>query len=409
MSAVGDMFQFSGELFQESVFNVNRKHFTGFMWVASLDKKTCLECIPLDGKIWTEGPNDGDGPVVFPDGDAMVIEGKPPPQPLHPNCRCVMVPVMKGMEEQYRSPSYAEWLSRRNDEELMDILGPSRFRLWKAGYRISDFLRDGRVLTLKEMGQKRLFRKTVRRRLADGTLTDGIEPPAPTVHNFPTIHGRIQWERLSRDEVHEALAFVTGLPVENIDLSKMSIELRNMVAPEIEAMFLRYPMLRAHVTRIGMETARRKGSLAFVRSGKELHFDPSGMSSRGHVESVFNKAVELGHFPAGTNARGIIPHEIGHLLDEILSNRLHNSSIVNSDAWRTTYSFHLLRDARAQFGIRAKQQKQWLRDNLSGYATTDALEFLSEALNEFHTSPNPRPLASWVGRRVMDDLRRLGL
>jgi len=100
---------------------------------------------------------------VFPGGDAMVIEGKPPPQPLHPNCRCVMVPVMKGMEEQYRSPSYAEWLSRRNDEELMDILGPARFLLFKRGFTPDRFvIRDGRVLTLKELGVKRLTRKSVR-------------------------------------------------------------------------------------------------------------------------------------------------------------------------------------------------------------------------------------------------------
>lgn len=53
----GDMFQFTGEVIRDNIFDVNRERFPGFMWVAALDHKTCKICAYLDGKIYSEAPN----------------------------------------------------------------------------------------------------------------------------------------------------------------------------------------------------------------------------------------------------------------------------------------------------------------------------------------------------------------
>ena len=165
-----DIFQFSGNLIRESVFDVNRAHFSGFMWVACLDYSTCLVCASLDGKVWANAPDDEQLDLAFGEG---VMEGSPPEQPIHPNCRCVMVPVLKGMEKDYTSaPNYADWLSRRTDNELIDILGPAKANLYKSGVPIERFIRDERVATFNDLGIKRLERKEALELMAeqDGSI-----------------------------------------------------------------------------------------------------------------------------------------------------------------------------------------------------------------------------------------------
>ena len=50
-------------------------------WITAQDEKTCPICEPLDGRVVAMG-NPFDGGVYFP--------------PAHPNCRCALLPVLKG-------------------------------------------------------------------------------------------------------------------------------------------------------------------------------------------------------------------------------------------------------------------------------------------------------------------------
>ena len=59
----------------------NSSLFSGYRYVATLDSGTCKECGMLDGKIF-----EGSEPP------------KKPPLPQHPNCRCLWLPEIKGME-----------------------------------------------------------------------------------------------------------------------------------------------------------------------------------------------------------------------------------------------------------------------------------------------------------------------
>lgn len=119
------------------VYRANADVVSRVEWTSALDGRTCPECGAMDGKSWAL-----DDPALR----------RPP---LHPNDRCIMVPVMDwkvlGMEpppEGTRAsmdgqvPSdvrYEEWLKGQPMTVQAEVLGPARAKLFREG-RIS--LRD---------------------------------------------------------------------------------------------------------------------------------------------------------------------------------------------------------------------------------------------------------------------------
>jgi len=108
----------------------------------------CVVCGEIDGKIFKE------------------IE-EAPKLPQHHNCRCLLVPIVKGMEELddddtrasedgpvSANMSYQDWLKTQPDEVVRDILGATRFEMYKNGAEISQFVDYGRKLTLEQLREK---------------------------------------------------------------------------------------------------------------------------------------------------------------------------------------------------------------------------------------------------------------
>lgn len=55
----------------------------GLEWSAAFDNRTCPVCAVMDGKLWLKGEI-GSVPISIP--------------PKHPNCRCTLLPVIKGSD-----------------------------------------------------------------------------------------------------------------------------------------------------------------------------------------------------------------------------------------------------------------------------------------------------------------------
>jgi hypothetical protein len=83
------------------------------------------------------------------------------------NCRCLWLPEIKGMEgfdeDDERASvdgpvsanmTYEEWLKTQDDETVKDILGPTRFEMYKNGEPITAFVADGSMLNLKQLAEK---------------------------------------------------------------------------------------------------------------------------------------------------------------------------------------------------------------------------------------------------------------
>lgn len=91
-------------------------------WLAVKSTKTCILCLAMDGQIFE-------------------LE-KPFPQ--HTNCRCRMIPVLRGQKPQMRLLG-GEWFDRQDDETKEALLGPEAFAEWKRSRK-----EKGRNLQLKD-------------------------------------------------------------------------------------------------------------------------------------------------------------------------------------------------------------------------------------------------------------------
>lgn len=128
-----------------AVYERNDDMFSGYQFVATLDQRSCLVCGSLDGEIRKSLKE-------FPH------------IPIHYNCRCLIIPIIKGYEdllydgvresengEVSGKLTYSDWLERQPEEIQKNILGRSRYNLYRSGEKISNFVDDGRILTLAEL------------------------------------------------------------------------------------------------------------------------------------------------------------------------------------------------------------------------------------------------------------------
>jgi len=154
---------------QKDVFKKNKDIVIALKWSATLEggqkktgRGTCLRCAFLDGQKF----NNGSKKSNLPD---------PPPCPLHPNCRCILVPVTptfkdlgldieeiddayrvyyergkitkegkrlysnigkgnqaKILETGFHQGDYKSWFIDRPDVYQRNTLGPVRYDLWKS-------------------------------------------------------------------------------------------------------------------------------------------------------------------------------------------------------------------------------------------------------------------------------------
>jgi SPP1 gp7 family putative phage head morphogenesis protein len=130
---------------RNETYRQNESLFSGYRYIGVLDDRQCLICGSLDQ-------------TVFKTLDEM------PHLPQHRNCRCIAIPEIKGMEgfddddmrasvdgEVPAKMNYSDWLEKQDAETQKDILGVSRYEMYKNGTKIKAFVSDGRLLTLKEL------------------------------------------------------------------------------------------------------------------------------------------------------------------------------------------------------------------------------------------------------------------
>lgn len=123
--------------------------------MAALDATTCLVCANLDNNIY-DRLSGGPTPPYNQQNYTTA-----PEQPIHPHCRCIMVPVLVGdREATLAGPSYHDWFERQSAAVQLDILGPSRYKEFRDGHiTINAFTNDrNQIKTLNDLGIDRITR-----------------------------------------------------------------------------------------------------------------------------------------------------------------------------------------------------------------------------------------------------------
>jgi SPP1 gp7 family putative phage head morphogenesis protein len=140
---------------REALWKANADLIKGVRWLSTLDSRTTPICQLRDGNLYPVGVG--------------------PRPPAHPNCRSTTVPITKSWRELgidvdeisglTRSSmngqvpadtTYFDWLSGQTSAIQLEVLGPTRLKLWKqGGIAPKTFINDrGRLLRLDELRLK---------------------------------------------------------------------------------------------------------------------------------------------------------------------------------------------------------------------------------------------------------------
>jgi len=74
-----------------------------------------------------------------------------------------MIPVLIGMKDDPMKTklSYESWFNEQDRNTQIDIVGPARYKEYLKGKAVTYFAKDGRVMSLKELGLDRITRQTL--------------------------------------------------------------------------------------------------------------------------------------------------------------------------------------------------------------------------------------------------------
>jgi SPP1 gp7 family putative phage head morphogenesis protein len=127
---------------------------SGWRWISAKQSRTCLACLALDNTFF---PLDK-------------------PMPSHPNCRCVMVPEIKGEPPRQRETA-AEWFAKQPDSVKRESMTDDELEAFNAG-RVT--LRDFVGRTDSEKWGPSYHQLSLKQALAGKGKFPSSQPPAVT-------------------------------------------------------------------------------------------------------------------------------------------------------------------------------------------------------------------------------------
>ena len=133
---------------KEKVYKENEKYFGDgetdykYEYLATLDNRTCLVCADCSGKLYKS-------------------LAECPQVPQHRGCRCLILPYFniegdtRASKDGYVDAdiTFDDWLKDQDEKTQKDVLGVTRYKMFKDGVKISQFVDNGKVLTLDELNE----------------------------------------------------------------------------------------------------------------------------------------------------------------------------------------------------------------------------------------------------------------
>lgn len=144
---------------RHALYNANPNVVTALVWFTTLDAHVCQFCIARADLRWKN--DEGNTPI----GHDIAFQVPP----IHPNDRCVLLPVIEPdllpkIVEGERASSlgavpgnttFKDFLSMLDEDEVEDLLGVGRAKLYQEGkITLRDLIDNGRLITLDELKQR---------------------------------------------------------------------------------------------------------------------------------------------------------------------------------------------------------------------------------------------------------------
>lgn len=119
-------------VFRNTDFSIFAANDIKVRYCAVLDSRSCIVCGSMHGEIFT-------------------VKNRPL-LPIHDRCRCSYYPLLS--EEQFEFNSFPEWLDSLPEKEQKDVLGKTRYELYKSGVQINSFIDNKTLIPIKKLLNK---------------------------------------------------------------------------------------------------------------------------------------------------------------------------------------------------------------------------------------------------------------
>ena len=321
-----------------------------FEIVATLDSDTSDICRSLDGKH-------------FPMKDYQPGVTAPP---FHPWCRSTTVPWF---EDNYGG----ERAARDEDGNTYYVPDNMTYSDWEKSF-------------------------------VDGGSKDGLKPvidsdtmKVKTLDDCQTVE-EVQDLMKSQDWFHQKT--INGKVYdsnESLSLVGCDLEAAKQIYTSHEEVFDKFPQLKGKLNSI-TATDLKRGTYAQCHMGLGnggINVNTKYFGNSTNLQASYLRDVSSGYHPIGTDWTSIVTHEIGHAIDDYLTNTLRAAGMVNS--WKPKWVSASL---RPQVTRAAGFKVNDIMQEVSIYATKDHFEFFAESFAEYMKSDSPREIATEFGKQL---------
>lgn len=212
---------------------------------------------------------------------------------------------------------------------------------------------------------------------------------------------------------------LTNLNLKNVSYEGISLDVANYVNKSMGEIYNEYPILKGFVQDI--KTDRKMKSVASAALSFEdgqintkLNLSNKDLSDLKSIDDMINRCVEDKWWTPKEGVKGIIKHEMGHMIEYALTMKKYgfidtdliiiDTSMVN-EAFKAINNGEISKDIKlkALSNLKILNTKQNIIDNLSEYGYSNTREFLAEAVSE----NNPRPLAQQTVKLLKEKIKEV--
>lgn len=198
-----------------------------------------------------------------------------------------------------------------------------------------------------------------------------------------------------------------------VNLKGVDPELAEGITKQVKTVLDRYPNMKqaiggfvANDATDEMFADNEKAMACYSSNSTRIHLNRAFFKDKAVLEEAYAKSVERKFHPEGTNADSIVVHEMGHAIDRYVSfmtieqrRFFWGGERVSSRLWNND----IKKGKKNGDPLTGKM----ITDGLSGYASSNPAEYIAEGFSEYICSPNPRPMAKSIGRRLETYIKKV--
>lgn len=346
--------------------------------VATLDSITSPICRSLDGKVYSM--KDFEAGVTAP--------------PFHVNCRSTTAP--------YFDENFGQIGERAaRDEttgEIYYVPDDIKYPEWentfvnggdKSGFDVISDPLNGATSYKRSKPQS----------------NSSIEPGLKTIEDCKTIADVVSFMQDQDWFLHRDIKGKPWRSDGEMSLDGVDLPVAKSIYKTHEQLFTRYPAFKNQLCAIKSDKldGMTYANCVWGFGNGGITVNTRWFGDEAKLIKSFEHDLASGFHPTGVKYDSIVMHELGHAIDDYLTNSL---QIVGFNGWKPkAVSAYLRPKVMKAAGFKVKDTAK----QVSQYATMNAMEWFAECFCEWMCSDNPRAVAKEFGKQLEELMKGRGL